>query len=58
MSAAFDLILKNGKCFIDGKLKTIDIGISGGIIKSVDKVEKNSCFTYNDKRRSRIFIQV
>ena len=42
MSAAFDLILKNGKCFIDGQLKTIDIGISGGIIKSVDKIEKNS----------------
>ena len=42
MPATFDLILKNGKCFIDGQLKTIDIGISDGIIQSIDKVEKTS----------------
>ena len=42
MPATFDLILKNGQCFIDGQLKTIDIGISDGIIKSIDKIEKNS----------------
>ena len=35
MPATFDLILKNGKCFVDQQLKTDDIGISGGIIKSV-----------------------
>ena len=40
MPATFDLILKNGKCFIDGELRTIDIGISNGIIKSIDKIEK------------------
>ena len=42
MPATFDLILKNGKCFIDGQLKTIDIGISKGIIKNIGKIEKTS----------------
>ena len=42
MPATFDLILKNGKCFIDGQLKTLDIGISKGIIKSIGKIEKTS----------------
>jgi len=42
MPATFDLILKNGKCFIEGELKTIDIGLSNGIIKSIGKIEKTS----------------
>ena len=42
MPASFDLILKNGKCFIDGQLKAIDIGISSGIIKSIGKIEKTN----------------
>ena len=42
MPTSFDLILKNGKCFIDGQLKIVDIGISEGIIKSVGKIEKTS----------------
>ena len=42
MSSSFDLIIKNGKCFINGQLKTIDIGISNGIIKSINKIETNS----------------
>ena len=42
MPTTFDLILKNGKCFIDGQLKTLDIGISKGIIKSIGKIEKTS----------------
>ena len=33
MPVSLDLILKNGKCFVDGQLKTVDIGISSGIIK-------------------------
>ena len=40
MPSSFDLILKNGKCFIDGQLKTTDIGISNGIIKSIGKIEQ------------------
>ena len=41
MPSSFDLIVKNGKCLIDGELKTIDIGISDGIIKSIGKIEEN-----------------
>ena len=40
MPASFDLILKNGKCFIDGQLTIVDIGISKGIIKNIGKIEK------------------
>ena len=42
MPASFDLILKNGKSFIDGQLKTVDIGISNGIIKNIGKIDQNS----------------
>ena len=42
MPSSFDLILKNGKCFIDGQLKTTDIGISDGIIKSISKIQTSS----------------
>jgi len=42
MPSSFDLILKNGKCFIDGQLKNIDIGISEGIIKSINNIEETS----------------
>ena len=42
MPATFDLIIKNGKCFIQGELKAIDIGLSKGIIKSIGKIEKTS----------------
>jgi Dihydroorotase and related cyclic amidohydrolases len=45
MPATFDLILKNGSCFIEGGLKTIDIGLSNGTIKSIGKIETTS----NDK---------
>ena len=42
MPTSFDLTVKNGKCFVDGQLKIVDIGISEGIIKSVVKIEKAS----------------
>ena len=42
MPATFDLILKNGKCFIEGQLKTVDLGISDGIIKNIGNIEKTS----------------
>ena len=42
MPSSYDLILKNGKCFIDGQLKIVDIGISEGIIKSIGKIEENT----------------
>ena len=42
MPSSFDLILKNGKCFIDGQLKTTDIGISDGIIKIISNNQVSS----------------
>ena len=42
MPSSFDLILKNGKCFIDGQLKTTDIGISDGTIKSISKIKDSN----------------
>ena len=50
MPTSFDLILKNGKCFVDGQLKIIDIGISEGIIKSIDKIEETSSKKILDAR--------
>ena len=54
MPASFDLIVKNGKCFIDGQLKTVDICISDGIIKSVGKVEKTPIEPFWSVPRSKI----
>ena len=42
MPVSLDLILKNGKCFIGGQLKTVDIGISSGIIKKIGKIDQTS----------------
>ena len=42
MPSSYDLTLKNGKCFIDGQLKTTDIGISDGIIKSIGNIQASS----------------
>ena len=40
MSESFDLIIKNGLCFIDGNLKTIDIGVKGSSIKAIEELSK------------------
>ena len=42
MLTSFDFTIKNGKCFIDGQLKTVDIGISNGIIKSISKIDETT----------------
>ncbi len=42
MSDNFSLIIKNGSCYIDGKLTKIDIGLSGNKIKKIGKIELNS----------------
>ena len=35
MSDNFSLIIKNGSCYIDGKLTKTDIGLSGNKIKKI-----------------------
>ena len=47
MSENFSLIIKNGSCYIDGKLTKIDIGLSGGKIKKIGKIELNNSKAYD-----------
>ena len=42
MSDNYSLIIKNGSCYIDGKLEKIDIALSGNKIKKIGKIELNS----------------
>ena len=41
MSENFDLILKNGSCYIEKKLVKTDLGISGGKIKKIGTLSKD-----------------
>ena len=42
MSDNFSLIIKNGSCYIDGKLTKTDIGLSGNKIKKIGKITSES----------------
>ena len=42
MSSSFDLIIKNGKCFIDGQLKKADVGITNGLMKKIGSIEASN----------------
>ena len=39
MSDKYSLNIKNGSCYIDGKLVKIDLGLSGKIIKKIGNIE-------------------
>ena len=47
MSDNFSLIIKNGSCYIDGKLTQTDIGLLGNKIKKIGKIELNSSKVYD-----------
>ena len=47
MSDNFSLIIKNGSCYIDGKLTKTDIGLSDNKIKKIGKIELNSSKVYD-----------
>ena len=47
MSDKFSLIIKNGSCYIDGKLTKTDIGLSGNKIQKIGKIEVNSSKVYD-----------
>ena len=38
MSESFDLIIKNGLCFIEGNLKRVDIGLKDSLIKEIKEL--------------------
>ncbi len=47
MSDNFSLIIKNGSCYIDGKLTKTDIGLLDNKIKKIGKIELNSSKVYD-----------
>jgi dihydroorotase len=47
MSDNFSLIIKNGSCYIDGKLTKTDVGLSGNKITKIGKIELNSAKVYD-----------
>ena len=47
MSDNFSLIIKNGSCYIDGKLTQADIGLSDNKIKKIGKISLNSYKVYD-----------
>ena len=47
MSDNYSLIIKNGSCYIDGKLTKTDIGLSGNKIKKIGNIELNSSKVYD-----------
>ena len=42
MADNYSLIIKNGSCYINGKLIHTDLGLSGNKIKKIGKIELNS----------------
>jgi len=42
MSGNYSLIIKNGTCYIDGKLTKVDLALSGNKIQKIGKIELNS----------------
>jgi len=42
MSDNYSLIIKNGTCYINGKLIKVDVALSGNKIKKIGKIELNS----------------
>ena len=47
MSDNYSLIIKNGSCYINGKLIKADLGLSGKKIKKIGKIELNSSKVYD-----------
>ena len=51
MSDNNSLIIKNGSCYIDGKLVNTDITVSGGKIKSIGKTNLNNHKVYDAENK-------
>jgi dihydroorotase len=47
MSENYSLIIKNGSCYINGKLENTDIALSGNKIKKIGKVELNNAKVFD-----------
>ena len=42
-----DLIIKNGRCYIDGKLKDVDVAIKNGKIYQIGQISEETKETLN-----------
>ena len=42
MSDNYSLIIKNGRCYIDGKFQNIDLALTGNKIKKIGKIDQNN----------------
>ena len=47
MSDNFSLLIKNGSCYIDGKLNKVDIGIVGNKISKIGNIDVNNSKVYD-----------
>jgi len=47
MSDNYNLIIKNGSCYIDGKLVKIDVALSGNKIKKIGKIDEGKSKIYD-----------
>jgi len=47
MSENYSLIIKNGSCYINGRLENTDIALSGNKIKKIGKIELNSAKVFD-----------
>ena len=37
-----DLIIKNGQCYIEGKLKNVDVSVKDGKIQNIGKISEEA----------------
>ena len=47
MSNDYSLIIKNGNCYINGKLTKVDLALSGNKIKKIGKIDLDSSKVYD-----------
>ncbi len=47
-----DLIIKNGKCYIDGEIKDVDVAIKDGKIQQIGQILDKSKETINAERHT------
>jgi len=47
-----DLIIKNGKCYIDGELKDVDVAVKDGKIHQIGQISDEATETVNAERQT------
>jgi dihydroorotase len=47
MSENYSLIIKNGSCYVNGKLEKTDIALVGNKIKKIGKIEVNDAKVFD-----------